>query len=173
MERKIPTRCTVISYGDSSNGTEKKHLRIVDGQEELTLAVRPAEVRHRNFILSTWVKSVMPTLRRLEKEFKNFGTSTEELLMEEVPIAEALWEKSLVVTPEDDSFAVHAWICGEPGKLHYAYVPPELRQKGIFTALTSHLCGPMYEYGRPWPFKRGPSNGRYNPYVLGKGTGGS
>ncbi len=36
---------------------------------------------------------------------------------------------------------VHAWACGAGDALHYAYVPPELRGKGLARRVISHVLG--------------------------------
>lgn len=150
-----PTGCTVVSSADSKN-----YLRLVQGEEELTLPLRHNSTADRAFILATWVKSYLPTLR------KWLGTAAS--LEEEVQQAETLWEQTVICGSESDDFTVHAWACGSPGVLHYVYVPPELRRKGIASALIRHVCGHTFQYGRPWPYKKGPTGGTYNPYLLGR-----
>lgn len=165
MSGQPTTSCTVISYGDSENGTDKAYLRIVDGEAEpVTLPLTQAGLQHRNFILATWVKSFQPLLR------KWLGDAN--LLSQESAQAETLWEQTWIVTSED-GFTVHAWVAGVPGVLHYVYVPPDLRGKGIARALIRHVCGHTFQYGRPWPFKKAPSGGTYNPYLLGRTQGNS
>lgn len=36
---------------------------------------------------------------------------------------------------------IHAWVCGSPGVLHYAYVPRELRGNGIGRDLVKAVAG--------------------------------
>jgi len=50
---------------------------------------------------------------------------------------------------------VHAWACGSDGVLHYAYVPPELRGKGLARRLISLVLGSYPEripITHSWPF---------------------
>jgi GNAT superfamily N-acetyltransferase len=159
MSAKLPTSCTVVSYPPSENGPGKAYLRLVGEGEEITLPVQASTLTHRNFILATWVKSYLPTLRKWLGDSK-------ALTLAEASCAETLWEQTLIVTSED-GFTVHAWVAGQPGVLHYVYVPPDLRGKGIARALIQHVCGHTFEYGRPWPFKKAPNGGSYNPYLLG------
>lgn len=157
LSAKLPTACTVISSAGSKN-----YLRLVDGEAEpVTLPLTQAGPQHRNFILSTWVKSYLPFLR------KWLGPNSEGP-QSEAAQAETLWERTLVCGAENDEFTVHAWVCGEPGILHYVYVPPELRGKGIAGALIRHQCGHTFQYGRPWPLRKAPTGGTYNPYLLGR-----
>ena len=155
MSLKPTTGCTVVSSADSKN-----YLRLVQDGEELTLPVIQAGLTHRSFILATWVKSYAPVLRKWLGNA--FGTE------QEAAQAETLWERTFIVTSPNDEFTVHAWVAGEPGVLHFVYVPPTLRNLGIAGALIRHVCGHTYEYGRPWPYKKEPSGGKYNPYLLGK-----
>ena len=150
----------VISYDGGPNGTAA-YLRLVEEETEVTLPLVKATEAHRNFILSTWVRSYSPFLR------KWLGKDT-DLQKEEALCSETLWTSTWVVSTNDDPFVVHAWACGSPGLLHYVYVPPELRNKGIASALIEHVCGHTFEYGRPWPHKKAPHGGTYNPYLLGR-----
>lgn len=155
MKIEQRTACTVVS----SPGPKNYFRMVADGgAEEVTLPLTQAGPQHRSYILATWVRSYAPQLR------KWLGSVPEEEGLQ----AEKLWDQSLVVT-DDDGFTVHAWVCGSPGLLHYVYVPPELRRKGVAEALIKHLCGHTYEYGRPWPYKKEPNGGKYNPYILGRG----
>lgn len=157
MSGKPLTSCTVVS----SPG-QKNYLRLVDGEAEpVTLPLTQAGLQHRSFILSTWVKSYQPVLRKWLPHLP----SSAEL---EGSQAETLWEQTFIVTSENDDFTIHAWACGGPGTLHYVYVPPDLRGKGIARALIRHVCGHTFSYGRPWPYKKAPSGGTYNPYILGR-----
>jgi hypothetical protein len=130
------------------------------------LPLTKAKGLHKSFILATWVKSYIPRLKTFLSEPGSIGM--EELIRQEANVAENLWTKSNVVVSPDSDFTVHAWVCGEPGKLHYVYVPPTLRLKGIATALITHVCGSSYQYGRKWPpGVKAPPDGKYNPYLLG------
>lgn len=151
---------TVISYGSFENGTKRRLLRVASDDEELTLPIRWASAEHRSYILATWIRSYMPVLR------KWIGKDASPA--EEAALAEKLWSKSLVAGPPVDGFPVYAWICGDEGRLDYVYVIPELRNKGVAGALIREMCGPTFEYGRPWPFKKDPAGGSYNPYILGR-----
>lgn len=156
VTRKPPTACTVVSSADSKN-----YLRIVDGEAEpVTLPLTRAGLHHRNYILSTWLKSYIPVIRK--------WLGKDAPLRYEQEAAETLWEQTWIVTSEEDEFTIHAWVAGVPGVLHYVYVPPDLRGKGIARALIRHACGHTFSYGRPWPYKRNPSGGTYNPYLLGR-----
>ena len=39
-----------------------------------------------------------------------------------------------------DGNTVFAWVCGAPGKLFYVYVVPELRLRGVGSALIAEAC---------------------------------
>lgn len=62
---------------------------------------------------------------------------------------------------------VHAWACGDLGLLHYVYVPPELRKKGLARRLITELLGEYPKHinvTHPWP--RESSRFRYVPNLL-------
>jgi GNAT superfamily N-acetyltransferase len=144
-------------------------LRVVTQDEELTLpVVRPSQ-DHRSFLLSTWVRSYAAAARD-----GRVGVSKEVLLREEARASERLWQSSWIVTAKDDPYAIHSWVCGKAGILDYVYVPPELRMRGIASALVKFVAGDKYEHGRRWPFKGSKTeletNGTYNPYLLGRGA---
>lgn len=165
----------VVSLGNIEDG-HAQYLRMVGDGEELTLPVIKAKPEHRNFILGTWVKSYVNTVRKITVGCTKGIAHTEDVetyLRNEPKVAERLWETSHVVTAPDDEFVIHAWVCGEEGKLWHVYVPPQLRNKGIARALIEYACGTTYDVARPWPFKRGlPGQYCYNPYMLGEALNG-
>lgn len=79
-----------------------------------------------------------------------------------------LAEKSLcmahVLTTDGDS--IHGWVCGKPGLLHYVYVPTELRNSGIGSALVLGQSGVRPQYSRESDWLKLKIKGTYNPYRL-------
>lgn len=165
MSSSGPTGCTIISYGDSSDGTDRAYLRLAEAGEELTFQVSKVSDKHRSFLLSTWVRSAIPSIRKVTGNSSQI--SQDRMVEEEASRAESLWKLGSVVHGKDDDYTVYAWIVGEQGVLHYVYVVPELRKKGVAEALIESVCGHNYETGRQWPGKRLPNAGKYNPYLLG------
>jgi hypothetical protein len=121
-----------------------------------SLPVIKASAEHRSFILSTWVRSYAGTARKFMKR--------EAHLKGDAPIAERLWDQSVVVS--SDGFAIQAWMCGIGCVLHHCYVIPELRRNGIMSALTRNLLGDTVEVSRPWPYQL-PVRWTYNPFRIG------
>ncbi len=120
-----------------------------------TLKLRPADERHRGFIISTWLKSYAGQARRA-----GLGKFYD---VHEPRIAEDRWKDVLVATDED-GYTVYAWVCGYPdGALHHAYVIPELRRLRVATRLIEAACGDLKEYARPWPYS---AHARVNPYLM-------
>lgn len=133
-----------------------------------TLRLIQAKPEHRSFILSTWVKSYAPTIRRYRAFVLDSSPNLihYDTYMEEEPlVAEAQWENSLVAVDMNDDFVIHAWVCGSPCKLWHVYVPPPLRQKGIARALIKEQCGEQLGYSKPWPFRHVPIGWKYNPWL--------
>lgn len=137
----------------SSSGTGRILLQ-KEGKTLEDLPIVKAGPEHRNFILSTWVKSYQSQARS-----QGIGAFYEE---SEPAIAESRWMDCLVVT-DDTGFTVHAWVCGYEGRLWHVYVIPDLRRLRIATRLIEHACGSLKEYARPWPYG---AHGRINPYLL-------
>lgn len=136
----------------------------------IRLLIRPAEERHRSFILATWVRSIASTVRktRVISGPANLGLSNQIFLTEEPKLAERFWAHSWVVTPEDDENVIHAWACGKPGTLYHAYTPPDLRRVGVCRSLVTYICGEgMVQYGKVLPFAHQPKRWVYNPYIYG------
>lgn len=128
------------------------------GRVLMTLPVQRAQDKHRNYVISTWVRSYEPVARRvMRSSVYNAGESS---------VAERMWHKSSVVVSPDDDYTIHAWVCGDPGKLYHCYVIPDLRRKGVVGALIGGVCGPILEYARPWPFPMERGGWTWNPYIL-------
>lgn len=121
-----------------------------------TLQLMPSQMGHRNFILSTWLKSYRPQARKdgIAEYYNKY----------EPAIAESRWQDCFVLSDED-GFAVYAWVCAYPGQLYHVYVIPELRHLGVARRLIEHVAGDgAICYARPWPGR--PKSYRVNPYLL-------
>lgn len=156
-----------------SLGGQNTSLEIIHRPTEKvieTLPVLNAGPAHRSYILSTWVRSYTPTIRKLrigQPGMPLLDCIDQSVYLKEEPrVAESLWQKTHIVS-SDDGFTIFAWVCGVPGLLWHCYVTPELRTKGVARALIEHVCGPETEYARPWPLERKPKClKKYNPYLL-------
>lgn len=113
------------------------------------LPVIKATDEHRSYILSTWVKSYETFARRLL--LSGMRLPQELYRSGESRLAENKWNLSSVVTSPGDSYAIHGWVCGEPGRLYHVYVPPQLRGCGVARALVESTVGKEYSTHKPWP----------------------
>ncbi len=130
---------------------------VKDGKQLETLPILSADVDHRSFILSTWVKSYRAQARK-----QGYGQFYDK---HEPEVAESRWEDCYVVS-DDSDFTVHAWACGtRDGRLYHCYVVPELRRLRMATRLIEFVCGELKEYARLWPYS---AHARVNPYMIGK-----
>lgn len=121
-----------------------------------TLELTKAAPTHRNFILSTWLKSYRPQARKdgIQEYYNTY----------EPAIAESRWQDCHVLSDES-GFTVYAWVCAYPGQLHHVYVIPELRHIGVARRLIEAIAGDGdITYARPWPGR--PKSYRVNPYLL-------
>lgn len=161
-----------MSLKDVSAKLSDDGLKLLLNKDDKTLAeldVGYATDAHRNFIISTWVKSISP----------DFGVHRSIHNAMEAELAEVNWDKSIVVTSGDDRFTVHAWMCVavDPHDINsavllQAYVQPDLRQKCVLKAMIEDLGGEKIVYPRQLPnnltWSTTANKWTYNPYLLGK-----
>lgn len=143
--------------GVSSQLSSDGKILLCKGDKELqALLLQRAASQHRNFIISTWVKSYEGQARR-----QGIGPF---YALHEPAIAESRWQDCHVAT-DQDGYTVYGWVCGdrETGSLWHCYVAPELRKLRIATRLIEYACGTLKEYARPWPYS---AHARTNPYLL-------
>lgn len=100
--------------------------------EELFL--RPADDRHRNYVLSTCVRETSLLLMRNGLRKKQVEKAAEF-------IAKTLIDHVWVVTTEQSPSTAHGWICAVNGTLLFVYVPHELRKQGIAKHMMKEVCG--------------------------------
>lgn len=99
----------------------------------------PMQREHRGYVCSTWARGQRLGLR----------TGPAFRLVNRIIDASTV----LVIAAGP---TVHAWACGDGDVLHYAYVPPELRERGMARELITALLGSYPERIRvthPWPVK--------------------
>lgn len=161
-----------MSLKDVSAKLSDNGLKLLLNKDDKTLAeldVGYAQNAHRNFIISTWVKSISP----------DFGVHRTVHNAMEAELAEVNWDKSIVVTSGDDKFTVHAWLCAGvvphilgSTVLLQAYVQPDLRQKGVLKAILERFANGDIVYPRQLPntltWSSTANKWTYNPYLLGK-----
>lgn len=137
----------------STNGSPA--ILLTKGEHLLeTLPLVQAEAQHRNFILSTWVKSYESAARKQ-------GIPRDLYAKYEPEIAESRWQDSWVVT-DGEGYTILAWACGGDGKLWHCYVIPSLRRMRIATRIVEFVTGGLKEYAKPWPYS---AHARLNPYL--------
>ena len=140
-----------LPKGQNPHSGDLALLQLVSQSGDLleSLPVIPALHDHRNYILSTWIKSYEATARKLCPF--GLGFNVADYRKGESELAERVWPEAYVITSADDTFTVHGWVCGVPGKLYHVYVPPKLRNRGIAKGLVSLACGNTYSVHKPWP----------------------
>lgn len=126
--------------------------------EGTELLLRPATATDRAFIFATWMRSYWQT--------KSSSVAYEQYHRRQPARIERLWPSSTIACREAKPDTIHAWVCGSPGALHYVYVPPDLREKGLARKLVRAVCGSELAFSHEWPFRRLPGGWRHNEYLL-------
>lgn len=152
VKPKITFQVGTEQVGIHSNGTIVEHLNVI-----------PATQDHRSFILSTWIRSYEPYIRRLI--VAGMSVRGEDYRNGESRAAERHWESSRVVTG-DDGYTVHGWVCGHPGTLFHVYVAPQLRGGGLGKGLVEVVSGKDYVVTKPWPKVPHGHTVHYNPWGI-------
>ncbi len=119
-----------------------------------TLPIVSATDEHRNYILSTWVKSYETTARTIGIGVPGgpvLRVDQEAFRSRESRIAEREWKKSKVIVAPGDAYTIHGWVCAAPGRLWHVYVPPSLRSCGVAKGLVVSTAGKNYTVAKPWP----------------------
>lgn len=124
------------------------------------LLLRSAEESDKAKIYSTWIRSYREQQTDMHRQAYYAGQRRR---------VDRLWRYTTVASSPDVQVSIHAWICGLPGTpalVHYVYVPPDLRGKGLMRALVRTLFGYDVEYTHRFPFENPPSGMRPNEYRL-------
>lgn len=121
------------------------------------LLLRPAKVTDRAFVFATWMRSYRQTQHLVEYESYHRG---------QVRRVERLWDRARIICREPSPDTIHGWVCGDTGLLHYVYVPPDLRGRGLAREVVRAVCGPKLEFTHRWPFDTLPQGWRPNEYRL-------
>lgn len=157
---------------DFSAVVSRDSLTLTSSNGEVeTLPIVQATDDHRNFILSTWVRSYEAFARRLSVGPAHQRMSTEAYRRGEARVAERHWQKTRCVVSGSDHYTIHAWVCGEhgedeaPGKLWHVYVSPVLRRKGVGAGLVQDVCGVRFESHKALPHKDFTRECIWNPYM--------
>lgn len=140
----------------------------IDGVE---FSLVPASESHRSFIIATWVRSGEQIYKKQTAGVGDWSTPLRRssYMAHEPAIAEAMWSAAVVMIDPGSPDTVHAWVCGEHGKLMHGYVPPELRRMRIFSTMAAYVCGAgKVSMMRPWPHGRPPHGWSYDPYMSGE-----
>lgn len=108
--------------------------------------------QHRRYVVPTWAHSATGYAMPKRERFK---------------LVDRILDGGADVVVIATGATVHAWACGEDDALHYVYVPPELRGKGLTRRLITALFGDYADHinvTHPWP--RESARFRYVPTLL-------
>lgn len=88
--------------------------------------------RWRNYVLSTWVRSALETVRTSRL---THGPTVPTGIHD---VATELLQQVHVAVRGD---AVHGWIAGRKGALYWVYVPHKLQRRGLAKDMIAKVCG--------------------------------
>ncbi len=169
-------------YADIYSDGSSTFLRLIAKGTDKVLQELPiinARAEHRNYIISTWVRSFETMARRM---VSSCGASLVHLDPEsfragESRLAESHWTDSKVIVSPEDGYTIHGWFAIGPsssdsndvpcnnGILRHCYVPPDLRNHGICRVVVEHFLGKTYKVSKPWPSTPKGHYVVWNPYV--------
>jgi hypothetical protein len=159
---------TLNSFYASVSKTSVKLISSESGKVLETLEIGPAKDEHRNFIISTWIRSYESELRKAHcyAGAQDFRLDRGSYSAGEGGVAERCWKESQVVTSPTDGYTVHGWICTEGGHVYHIYIPPSLRGIGLGRGLLEAFAGTAYTTHKP--ISRAPKGHtvRWNPWAI-------
>ncbi len=137
------------------------HIQDTDGNE-VTMFLRPIRESDVNYIRSSWYREYQPLAKVSPAVFsRNHPGLIEELLSTKTTV---------VCCSEESPDIAHGWACGEmDGPLHFAFVPFQLRGRGIARAMIAAVLGGYTNHiDVTHRFKGRPDSHRFsfNPYIL-------
>lgn len=117
-----------------------------------------------NYVRNSWFKNHRPSASVGRNMFaRNHPSIIDEILDSDTA-------STVIATSEEAPDTIHAWACGEiDGPLHYAYVTPELRGRGIARELIKVVLGRYPNHIEvTHRFIGRPDSRRFtfNPYIL-------
>lgn len=117
------------------------------------MIAREMTARDRRFVVPTWAEGA---------RYAGYRKSDRYDLVDRI-----LDGGARCVTLATSDICVHAWACGDGDLLHYVYVPPDLRGKGLARRVITELFGEYPDHinvTHAWP--RASSRFRYTPHLL-------
>lgn len=128
----------------------------------------------RRYVVATWAQSFADRAPWSQRLVRDRHSSVVDCLLD---------DGARVVVLGTNDGTVHAWACGEGPTLHYVYVPPELRGRGVARRVITALLDGYPDHAdcsHPWPCRDGAhaprckdllcrgrgQRFRFNPYAL-------
>ncbi len=156
-----------FSVRDSSDGLKSSLTLSQPNSADVVLPIVQADERHRNYIISTWTRSLRgyPALS-CTNGFVSLWSKSADFMAGEARLAERFWQHSKALVSPDDDFTVYGWVCYLHGcnTVLHCYVAPEFRANGVGRALLEHVAGNEYASQKPPKFIPSGHTVRWNPY---------
>lgn len=126
--------------------------------------LRPMLGSDINYVRSSWFKNYQPLAKVSPSTFSKYHPR----LIDEILASKQA--STVIACTDSDPNVVHGWACGEiDGPLHFAYVPPNMRGRGVARAMISAVLGQYPNHiNVTHRFVGRPDSRRfsYNPYIL-------
>lgn len=149
-----------LPAGVRAHATGNRIDLVLGGEVLAHLPVVQANEKHRNFILSTWVRSYQNVARKVMDK--------ETYAREESLVAERFWGRSSVAVSPEDEYVIHGWVCNLGSHVYHAYVPPDFRRHGMASEILRVTASDAkkLQIARPTEWKPKGFRCEFNPYIL-------
>ena len=138
-------------------------IQDTDGQP-VPMFIRPMSAGDINYVRSSWFRNYQPLAKVSGSTFARFHPK----LIDELLASDDA--STVIACAEEDPTVIHGWACGEAdGPLHFAYVPPNLRGRGIAKEMIQAVLGSYPNHiNVTHRFVGRPDSRRFtfNPYIL-------
>ena len=103
--------------------------------------LRDARHEHYPYILSTWVRSALGRLDKLNLPRSLLASGIHDIATSN------LGRVQVLVSAGSDGSTVHGWICGRQGAVHWVYVPHDIKFRcpDLQRVMVRAVCGPAKE----------------------------
>ena len=132
---------------DSVPPMELFHAPAYSHNETVQIRWRDGCEDDHRYVMATWMRSYGERVKCRRDVFSKHHPSYILRLIRQ--------SRLLIACSPDLTSTIHGWCVGTHKMVHYLYVPPELRRKGLGKAMITNVMGSyagMIECSHRWPF---------------------